>query len=180
MFYRDPLSEGGVEKHAMRGSVLLCGDKGIVLLVVIWICAILILLGLFGVESALIHLGISSCQLGTVRLFYIAEAGIEHARGVIDKEWTDMNSALLAFSCEMAGTVDCAATWALRSGISFEGGSYRVEVNDNDDGDSAKMVDSDGTIVVRSIGADAQGRVKIIEAGVKGTPLNVIWWKEIE
>jgi len=164
----------------VRRRVLLCGDKGIVLLVVIWICAVLILLGLYGVEGALIHLGISSCQQGTVRLFYIAEAGIEHARGVIAKEWTDMNSALLAFSCEMAGTIDCAATWALRSGISFGGGSYRVEVNDNDDGDGAEGVDSDGTLVVRSIGADAQGRVKIIEVGVNGTPLKVIWWRELE
>ena len=157
-----------------------CGEKGIVLLVVIWICAVLILLGLFGVESALIHLGISSCQLGTVRLFYIAEAGIEHARGVIAKEWTDMNSALLAFSPEMSGAVDCAATRALRSGISFGGGSYRVEVSDNDDGDGAERVDSDGTIVVRSIGTDAQGRVKVIEAGVKGAPLKVVWWRELE
>ena len=156
------------------------GEKGFMLLTVIWICAILMMIGFFGMESALVSEGIAFCQVGHARLLNTTEAGIEHARGVIACTGGDMTAVLEAFSDGTPPSFDVVGAAALRTGILFCGGSYRVVVEDNDDGDGKARVDSDGTIVIRSVGVDRQGRSKIIEAGVNGKPPAVVWWQELD
>jgi hypothetical protein len=90
--------------------------------------------------------------------FYIADAGIEHAKFTVKP---------LSFDDVLAagGVLDLDGSG--NATVSFNGGNYTVQVSDNDDGDSDTTQDSDGIIQIVSTGIASDGTTKQITVLVK-------------
>lgn len=111
----------------------------------------IVVLSFFLVTSSTTML--SSVKVGgtysrTVDIFNIAEVGIAKARPLIEGQ--NLSTLLASYT-----------TTPLTTG-SFNGGSYRVFITDNDDGDGTLTSDDDNIIIVQSIATGATGgRVQI-------------------
>ncbi|MEC7641430.1 MAG: hypothetical protein VYC17_04660 [Nitrospinota bacterium] len=90
-------------------------------------------------------------------VFYIADAGIEHAKLAL--KTANLDTVLAAGGIlDLDGPGDAT--------VSFNNGSYSVVISDNDDGDSNTSNDSDDIVNITSTGTSAEGTTKVISAFV--------------
>jgi hypothetical protein len=120
------------------------------------------------------------------RAFYIAEAGIEQAKfNLNNSEFDDylggtdldpLTTSDNGLIHDGAGTlVGTGVTWDgnLHSQIAFDGGNYYVRVLDNVDAGADPAVDSDGILLIQSVGITGNGDQKTITASYRKVTPNV-------
>jgi hypothetical protein len=103
----------------------------------------------------------------SIQAEYIAEAGLERAMRELKNTW----NATQDWSDVLDGPDDTTSTsddgeLSFGRPVTFNSGNYSVVVTDNDDGDSDLFTDSDGTVVIASVGTALDGTSKTIQAEV--------------
>ena len=83
--------------------------------------------------------------------FYIAESGIECAASVLN-DTNDLDNVLVNGIASVAS-------------VSFGGGTFQVNIRDNDDGDTNTLADTDSTVIICSTGL-YENAVRVIETKV--------------
>ncbi|GEM_PF-3079174 len=133
-------------------------DKGLALILSLFFLIALGLLAYVSVTftSSDIKRGENSKQ--TRDAFYIADAGIEHAKFTLKP--LNFDDVLAA-----GGILDLDGSGGAT--VTFNGGNYTVQVVDNDDGDSDLTLDSDDILQISSTGTTSEGSTKQITALVK-------------
>lgn len=124
-------------------------ERGMVLLTSLMLMVILFLLGTTAYLITSNDLKIGGNYKTSKQAFYVAEAGIEHAIGILKKkkEYTPI----------LDGTDTATSGPGILTKIgsdpkSFAGGTYYVRVFDNDDGDSDLTEDADQKVYITSTG----------------------------
>ncbi len=139
-------------------KVPLANQNGIALIICIFFLMALGLLSYVSTTftSSDVNRGENSKQ--AMDAFYIADAGIEHAKFTLKP---------LNFDDVLAsgGILDLDGSGGAT--VPFNGGNYNVQISDNDDGDSNLTDDSDGIIQITSLGTTSKGTTKQIVALVK-------------
>ncbi|MBW2737747.1 MAG: pilus assembly PilX N-terminal domain-containing protein [Deltaproteobacteria bacterium] len=129
-------------------------EKGFVLPVGLMFLAIIAILGTTAVIITTTDLKIGTNYRASEQAFYVAEAGIQRAANALKA------GASNGFDDELLGS---DGILSFGSSVSFGDGTYAVQVTDNDDGDSNMFSDSDGKVLITSIGT-IDNASKTIEA----------------
>lgn len=134
-------------------------DSGMVLVLVVCLAAAagVLAAGLFSATASQVKR--TRRYLNHEQAFYIAEAGIEQAASVLDGT-NDLNNVLLNGIASVAS-------------VSFGGGTFQVNVRDNDDGDGDWFSDTDSTVIICSTGL-YENAVRVIETQVTIPFLDII------
>ena len=169
---------------------ILKNDNGSVMVAAILILALLTIIGIAATNKSTTEQHLAVNTLLYERAFYTAEAGFEHAKGVLKVPYTEQNQSNIAlgnpgnwsFVLNQSGVIaglDKATTCTFDGGVELlntqlEGISYVVTIWNNYDGDASGTVctpevDNDGRIVVRTVATDPRGSVCAIEALIEGT-----------
>ncbi|MCR4321213.1 MAG: pilus assembly PilX N-terminal domain-containing protein [Candidatus Brocadiaceae bacterium] len=128
-----------------------CGDeKGMILIVVLALIAILTLAGTTAVITTTTDIKISGNYKTSVQSFYTAEAGIERANNILKSSTNGFDDELLG-SDGIQNTPDDGIL-SFGSAVSFGNGTYTVRINDNNDGDGNLFHDSDNIVVITGTG----------------------------
>ena len=124
-------------------------EQGMVLLTSLMLMVILFILGTTAYLISSNDLKIGGNYKTSKQAFYVAEAGIEHAIGVLKKK-KDYTPILDGTDTATSGP---GILTKIGSGPkSFADGTYEVLVFDNDDGDSDLTVDADQKVYITSTG----------------------------
>ncbi|MBI3986900.1 MAG: hypothetical protein HY343_08280 [Lentisphaerae bacterium] len=111
-------------------------------------------------------------QAGTMeRGFYIAEAGVEHAKSILVNASNGF-SPLLIGSDGAPNTPDDGIL-SFGDTVSLGDGSYRVKLTDDNDGDSNLFADTNNVVIITSTGLLA-GIHKTLEVTVSNYPAKII------
>jgi hypothetical protein len=119
-------------------------EKGIVLVVVMFLIAVLSLIALSAGRSITTDTAVAGNHLTSIQALYMAEAGLERAkneaaRRYLGGSWNDFNTILTGGLALGTGTVG------------FHGGTFAVQVL-NDIGDANPLVDTNRSITFQSVG----------------------------
>ena len=158
-------------------------EQGAALVVTLMILGIMSAIGIAATDTSDMEVIISGAQRDQRVAFYTAEAGIEHAKGVLKSLFVSSNSSKIAaggsgdwdFALDgtqtgvsMATDTNFAggAVW-ITNGTVGGRGSYTVTVWNNDDGGSATN-DTDGKFMMRSVATGTGGGTSAVEVTVNG------------
>jgi Tfp pilus assembly protein PilX len=136
-------------------------DRGIALIIALFVGALMLILGAHFMTASMTEKTIASNEVEAARAFYLAEAGIQHAK----KSLEDAN-----LSAVLNGT---KSIFAGGNGLNLAGGSYTLQVTNNiaangfprgavqADPSNSATVDSDNIIVLTSTGSFQTGQQTI-------------------
>ncbi|MFQ5482456.1 MAG: PilX N-terminal domain-containing pilus assembly protein [Nitrospinaceae bacterium] len=143
---------------------------------------LVVVLLLLMVMAALVPVTVRSVATDTTRTsnyqtskqaFYIAEAGLEHAKSLVRS--VSLNDTLDGDDNNKANTADnglfpsvaATQTWngVNYTPVSFNNGTYYMRVIDNND-DADPWQDVDEVVIIESVGLDANGTLKQLQAKV--------------
>lgn len=158
-------------------------ERGAALVVTLMILGIMSAIGIAATDTSDMEVIISGAQRDQRVAFYTAEAGIEHAKGILKSLFVSNNSSKIAaglkgdwdFALDGSQSGVLAATgmnsaggavW-INNGTIGGRGSYTVTVWNNNDGGTATN-DTDGKLVIRSVAAGTGGGNSAIEITVNG------------
>jgi Tfp pilus assembly protein PilX len=166
LFNTLPLFPVNKRNGMKRTTALVRNETGFSLLIVLVFIALLMIIGGIAIRKAMFDVKTSGNYKQSVRVVYIAEAGIERAKAELVGKSAAM--ALAGLDGKTGSGFD-ADNGILSFGrhVAFGGGEYGVTVSDNDDGDNNPWVDSDGKIIVRSTGTLSDGSRRTIEVLVQ-------------
>jgi len=143
-------------------------EKGAVLAIALIMLGLFSLLGVSAVLTSSVDTKISGNYRAGIEAFYIAEAGIEHAKSVL--KTISLDDALDGVDDDK-NTTDDNGILSFGSSVSFNGGTYAVRVTDDDDGDGDAWDDSNNRVIITSTGTSANGSVRKIEVVVQKSSL---------
>lgn len=168
--------------------LLLNKEKGSVMVAAIMILALLTIIGIAATNTSTTEQHLAVNTLLYERAFYAAEAGFEHAKGVLKVPYTEQNQSNIAlgnpgnwsFVLNQSGVIPGLAK---ATDCTFEGGvelltaqldgiSYTVTVWNNYDGAGGACdaeVDNDGRMMIRTVATGPRGSVCAIESLIEGT-----------
>lgn len=158
-------------------------ERGSALIISIFILILLTVIGIATINTSMTEILISAAEKDRERCFYVAEAGEEHAKGMLTGLFVQRNSARIAsggtpdWDFALDGTEagvnattglnhDGSTTW-ISNGDGGGGYTYDVRIWNNADGGSA-IDDTDGLIYVRSISSGPNGGSASIEIILRG------------
>jgi type IV pilus assembly protein PilX len=138
---------------------ILRNDGGSVIVAAILVLALVTIIGLAATNTSTTEMQIAANSLLYERVFYWAEAGLEHVKeGLKTTLRTPANLSIIAttgranWSFALSGATDTTyeggVIWIADQ--TEDGFSYTITVWDNDDGDADPEADVDGLIYVRS------------------------------
>jgi Tfp pilus assembly protein PilX len=142
----------------------LSDQRGFAIFGAILILALVTVIGVAAIATSTSERRTATNFLIYERVFYTAEAGLEHAKEAFKNTLrTPAQLSIMAiagrpnWSFALVGATDTSfaggVTWIANQPI--DGNNYTITVWDNDDGDANPAVDSDGLLFIRS---DANGR----------------------
>jgi|SRR3990172_4259783 len=143
-------------------------ERGIALVVALLVSALLLLLGGHFMTASMTEKTISSNEVNSARAFYLAEAGVQHAKKSL--EALDLSAVLNGAQSVFAGG----------NAVNLAGGSYAVQVTNNiaangfprgtvaADASNSGTVDGDKTVVVTST-ATFRNSTQIVETVLQKT-----------
>ncbi len=134
----------------MPSGKVIKNERGMVLLLAIFLVAALSLMGVAANKNVAIDTAISSSYLTSIQSFYIAEAGLE--KGQLEAATRLVINDWVSFTPLIDGTDVTSLGLKFDSATAFGGGSYTVTIS-NDPGDASPTVDTNRTVVVRSTGS---------------------------
>jgi type IV pilus assembly protein PilX len=163
-------------------------DNGAVLIIALLVLMLVAVMGKFALTTSIMEKMISSNHRHQKQIVYMAEAGLESTRGVLQAEYTARNKAKIAsgqspdWDFALNGTepnvnpaldtyVDKGAVWADQTPIAAEAnssGHYTVIAWNNPDDPGGAQDDTDGLIFLRSIATGPKQSQSIIEAVLLG------------
>ncbi|MGH7371644.1 MAG: PilX N-terminal domain-containing pilus assembly protein [Candidatus Methylomirabilales bacterium] len=124
-------------------------ERGIALVVALLVSALLLLLGGHFMTASMTEKTISSNEVNTARAFYLAEAGVQHAKKSLE-------------ALDLSAVLNGTPVFAGGNAVNLAGGSYAVQVTNNiaangfprgtiaADPSNSGTVDGDKTVVVTS------------------------------
>lgn len=142
-------------------------ERGIALVVALLVSALLLLLGGHFMTASMTEKTISSNEVNAARAFYLAEAGVQHAKKALEA---------LDLSAVLTGT----PVFGGGNAANLAGGNYAVQVTNNivangfprgtvaADPSNSATADADGTVVVTST-ATFQNSTQIVETVLQKT-----------
>lgn len=169
---------------------LLKNENGSVMVAAIMILVLLTIVGMAAMNTSTTETSLATNTLLYERAFYTAEAGFEHAKGLLKVPFTEQNQAAIAagsngnwtFALNGSGVVEgveaaqdsdgdgvgdyAGAATLLQSQLG--GITYTVMIWNNDDG-GGPTTDMDGRIMVRTNATGPRGEVCSIESLIEGT-----------
>ena len=167
---------------------LLNNEAGSVMVAALMILAILTIIGISAMNTSTTESHLATNTLLYERAFYAAEAGFEHAKGVLKVPYTEQNQANIAvgnngnwsFALNGGGAIQglpAAGGCTFDSGVvllqsQLDGVTYTVTIWNNNDGAGGTCtptVDTDGKMMIRTAAAGPRGAVCAIEALIEGT-----------
>jgi type IV pilus assembly protein PilX len=171
---------------------LLNNENGSVMVAAIMILVLLTIVGMAAMNTSTTETSLATNTLLYERAFYTAEAGFEHAKGVLKVPFTEANPALVSggtgnwtFVLDGTGPIPgldqaqdtdgdtvgdyAGAVTLLQSQL--DGITYTVKIWNNDDSADGGdyKTDADGRIMVRTNATGPRGEVCSIEALIEGT-----------
>lgn len=165
-------------------------ERGFAFFVAVVIVLALTFVGLWAVRGSNESLQLAMRSHAAIRAFYVAEAGVAFGletlrRAPIELAAEDEDErACGEASCPLAGWR--VLTTAPRP---FGEGTYWVAVHDDADDDGDEGVDSNGRILMRSLGVDSSGARRLIEvvvlaravrgATVAAPAIEMAGWREV-
>jgi hypothetical protein len=127
---------------------------------------LVLLAGMAGLSSSMSTTDYTRTKRHTDSLeaFYIAEAGVEHAHSLL--KFLDFDTVLSenGLLSSLGTTVSLDGTNYAQA--PFNNGLYSVRIDDNDDGDGNMGNDSDGVLMVTSLGQNKDGATDLVTAEV--------------
>jgi Tfp pilus assembly protein PilX len=132
-----------MKKDGMVGS-----ERGVVLVLVVFLMAALSLMGIAASNNVVIDTAISTNHLSSLQSFYVAESGLELGKLEVLRRLTMHDLATLS---EVLNNTHPAIGLAFGTRTTFSGGEYSVTVANNP-GEDEEAVDTDRTITVISTG----------------------------
>jgi len=165
---------------------LFSNENGSVIVVALMMMVLLTIIGLAAVNTSTTEQHLAVNTLLYERAFYAAEAGFEHAKGVLKVPYTEQNQSNIAlgnpgswsFVLDGGGVIpglaeatDCDVAGGVQLlNAQLEGVTYTVTVwNNVDDAPCSPKVDNDGRIMVRTEATGPRGAVCAVEALIEGT-----------
>jgi len=166
---------------------LVKNQAGSVMVAAIMILVLLTIVGIAATKNSTTEQHLATNTLLYERSFYAAEAGFEHAKGVLKVPYTEQNQSNIAlgnpgrwtFVLNQSGVIpglekatDCTFDGGVELlNAQLEGISYTVTVwnNYDDAGACSAEVDNDGRIMVRTVATGPRGSVCAIESLIEGT-----------
>jgi len=138
-------------------------EKGIVLVSVMGFIIALFIAGVAANENVNMDIAGSMKSLYTTQSLYIAEAGLEHAKGelaarYIAGNWSNFNIILKGID-GTAGTSDDGILF-FGNNVAFHGGAYSIKVI-NDAKDQGGLNDTNNTLTIESTGIFKQSTTKL-------------------
>ena len=145
------------DKNSQRGAALIISIFGILLVTVIAFAFI---------STALISQDISKNAREQTETYYIAEAGLNHAIKVVISAGQPQFNNILQAGDGIVNTGDELSGFGIAStGLNFGRGSYFIYISDDTaDADGNPNTDSNGQIVIRSVGNGQNGATATTEA----------------
>lgn len=140
-------------KHLLKNS------RGVALVVVTFITAILMTLTGASLLFSQLDLKMTSNFKTGTSAFHIADAGIESAKAEMSGKSFD--SVLVGADGNKNNTSDNGIL-SFGPSVAFNGGAYEVRVTDNDDGDGDAWHDTDGKVYITSTGKFA-GSARVVK-----------------
>ncbi len=159
-------------------------ERGVVLVMALIMLCLMTIIGTAVSNTSSIETMISGVEKDKREAFYVAEAGIDHVKGLLNSIFVQRNSAKIAsgqdpdwdFALDGTETGVNEASEANYNGGAIWitdgtfGGNYTYSVrvwNNSDSGDA--MNDTDGVIYIRSVATGTQGGSTSIEVSVHGS-----------
>jgi type IV pilus assembly protein PilX len=165
-------------------------ENGSVIVAALMILVLLTIIGLSAINSSTTEQHLATNTLLYERAFYAAEAGFEHAKGVLKVPYIEQNQGNIAlgnqglwsFALDGLGVIQglAAATDSdgddvgdFAGGVvlvqsNLEGIAYTVTAWNNDDGGS-EIEDTDGRIMIRTVALGPRGATCAIESLIQGS-----------
>jgi type IV pilus assembly protein PilX len=159
-------------------------ENGSVIVAALMILVLLTIIGLSAINSSTTEQHLATNTLLYERAFYAAEAGFEHAKGVLKVPYIEQNQSNLAlgnpgrwsFVLNGSGVIPGLAEATdsdFAGGVllvqsDLEGVSYTVTAWNNDDGGPPNS-DADGRIMLRAVALGPRGATCTIESLIEGT-----------
>lgn len=168
-------------------KVLSNNENGSVIVTALMILALLTIVGIGAMSSSTTESALATNTLLYERAFYTAEAGFEHAKGVLKVPYNEQNQANIALGNPGSWSFVLNASGAISglaaaTGCDYAGGvellntqlesiTYKVTVWNNVDNGGActPAADNDGRIMVRTEATGPRGAVCSIESLIEGT-----------
>ncbi len=136
--------------------------NGIILVVALALIAVLGLAATISVNATHTDLKISSNYKSSVESFYIAESGVQHAKGSLS--FTTFDNVLDGTFGSSPGVLNFGTN------TSFAGGTYTVLVFDDNDGDGDLVADFNDIVIVTGTGTSPNGSGSSVQIVVSQTP----------
>jgi hypothetical protein len=164
---------------AARGTAGVCRDSsGAALFIVLLLTALLLSLGIFGARAGQIELMIAGNDLAAKRALEAADAGINHALGLIRQRGdSGTNGAADGFDDELSEGGTGGALAGLGRTIAVEGEPYRFAALDDGSGDGyyVHAVDNhDETRGIDDPARDRDRRIVLVSRGRAGRAERVV------
>jgi Tfp pilus assembly protein PilX len=153
------------------------GEHGFALIIAIVVLLFLTILGMTTLNSTVADINIAGKSRASSQALYIAQAGVSWGLDTLsnapftpsDVGTTLTNGALAGRTIAGTGTPLDGLLELPSSPVTFAGGTFRVGVGDDDDGDDKPLVDANGIIILRSLGVDSSGGKKLVEVTLGGS-----------
>lgn len=144
-------------------------ERGSALIISIFMLILLTIIGIATTNTSMTEILISAAEKDRERCFYVAEAGVEHARGMLTDLFakSESNKAKIASDADPDWDFALDGTTWISNGDGGGGYTYNVTLWNNADGGSATD-DRDGLIYVRSISSGPNGGSASIEIILRG------------
>jgi Tfp pilus assembly protein PilX len=159
-------------------------ERGFSIAAAILVLLVLTALGVTVLNSVNTDIEIAGQQRTSESALQLAEAGVAWGQWQIRNAYYGNFSYLLVTAAanageptpppEITGDTDCPNTscllfgWRDLSGgtVAYGGGTYRVAIKDDDDGDGNLNVDDNNRILLRSLGTDPSGTRRLVEVAL--------------
>ena len=162
-------------------------ENGSVIVVALMMLALLTILGHSAINTSTTEQHLATNTLLYERSFYAAEAGFEHAKGILKVPYTEQNQSNIALGNQGSWTFVLNGSGVIQglpaaTDCDFEGGVilvqselesvlYTVTVWNNNDsaGVCTPLSDTDGRLMVRTVATGPRGATCAIESLIEGT-----------